>query len=96
MIVSVCLNITKFLSDYFRPTEWLYETTLADRKPWYEHNESLKISIPLLDALIIPNAAPECKVILGLFATSPIFFICHIVSQQCNPHLVLKYSYESE
>ncbi len=64
----------------------LYVTTLALQngytkrcsqtgKPWYEHNESLNISVPPLDALIIPKACHECKTIHDLFGDHPDVFL---------------------
>ena len=59
LFVSQISNV--FLSHYCCSTGRSYETCSQTKKPMYEHNESLKICIPLLDSLIIPKGVLECK-----------------------------------
>ena len=62
-----CPDEIVFLSDYSCSTERHTKRYSQTSKPWYEHKESLKVCIPLLDGVIIPNAVRECKTIVGFF-----------------------------
>lgn len=65
MIVSAfCISDKNGISESLLLLYGTVNTKHARRQNnlYYEHNESLKICIPLLDDLIIPKGALECKI----------------------------------
>ncbi len=86
MIVSVCRRYLAHGKIFFMTCFFALQNGDTKRcsqvgTPSCINNERLNVSIPPLDALIIPKAVRDCKTIHNLFANLSDVFLSHIVSQ---------------